>query len=81
MSELQINFTVFALASFLGSQGLRFLGDRALHSFLSPLLTAHGRQMLANVCQDGIGTRAWSRQMWLHLSLTNTPVAGTTCFR
>lgn len=86
MAELQINFTVFTLASFLFSQGLCFLGDWALHSFLSPLHTAHGEQMLA-VCVPG-----WD---WYHYapctvltdvapfqedSWTSTPVARTTCF-
>lgn len=52
MTELQINFTVFTLASFLISQGLCFLGEWASHSFLSLLHTPHGQQMLA-VCVPG----------------------------
>lgn len=53
---------LFTLASFLFSQGLRFVGDWALHSFLSLLHQAHGQQMLA-VCVPA--------RYWLHNSLVS----------
>lgn len=75
MTELQINFTVFTLASFPFSQGLCFLGDWALHSFLSLLHAAHGQQMLA-ACVPGWywygNTPALFRQMWLHFRVWQT---------
>lgn len=84
MTELQINFTVFTLDSFLFSQGLYFLGDWALHGFLSPPHAAHGQQMLAG-CVPGWywntpSTASTDVAPFQEESLTNTPVAGTTCF-
>lgn len=86
MTELQINFTVVTLASFPFSQGLCFLGDWVLRSFLSPLHTAHGQQMFAvslpvwywyqnNSCTVSTDVAPFKAE-----SLTNTPVARTTCF-
>lgn len=90
MTELQINFTVFTLASFLFSQGLCFLGDRALHSSLSLLHTAHGQKKMSAGCVPG-----WVFLFFIFFhqntpwgdvapfqaeSMKNTPVARTTCF-
>lgn len=73
MTELQINLTVFTLASFLFSQGLCFLGDRALHSSLSLLHTAHGQKKMSAGCVPGwvflflfFFTRIPLGEMWLH---------------
>lgn len=88
MTELQINLTVFTLASFLFSQGLCFLGDRALHSSLSLLHTAHGQKKMSAGCVPG-----WVFFFFFHQNtswgdvapfqaerMKNTPVARTTCF-
>lgn len=85
LTELQINFSVFALASFFVSQG-------ALEDGASTNFCRHYTPRTFGADVGGLCTRMGLvkpavplgsfQQMWLRLRqrLTNTPVATTTCF-
>lgn len=65
MTEQQINFTVFTLASFLFSQRLYFLGDWALHgSFVTAAHNTQAEDVREAVCHGWF----YFVQMWLNFT-------------